>query len=172
MFVRSIYEYGLHLVPLTRSLKLVIRRLESCFYRLVLGKLASRFGSFRLPRLESLCHLESVHLCPIMMGHLRLSFCQERRISAFQVLNTDPNQIQNVRSACEQLNRFGSHPSILGMRKSIDSLSDSSNTMSRKREWNAACSNKPRPVPETRGRILPPVFRHQNGHHGLLGVRW
>ena len=60
VFVRSIYEYGLHLVPLTLSLKLVISRLESCFFRLVLGKVASRFGSSRLPRLRSLCRLESV----------------------------------------------------------------------------------------------------------------
>ena len=37
VFVRSIYEYGLHLVPLSLALKLVISRLESCFFRLVLG---------------------------------------------------------------------------------------------------------------------------------------
>ena len=60
VFVRSIYEYGLHLVFLSLALKLVISRLESCFFRLVLGKLASRFGSSRLPRLRSLCRLESV----------------------------------------------------------------------------------------------------------------
>ena len=64
------------------------------------------------------------------------------------------------------------HPSIMGMRKSIDSLSDSSKTMFRKREWNAVCSNNRRPVPETRGRLLPPVLRLQNRHHRLLGVRW
>ena len=62
VFVRSIYEYGLHLVPLSLALKLVISSLESCFFRPVLGKVASRFGSSRLPRLRSLCRLESVDL--------------------------------------------------------------------------------------------------------------
>ena len=35
VFVRSIYEYGLHLIPLGLSLKLLISRLESRFFRLV-----------------------------------------------------------------------------------------------------------------------------------------
>ena len=35
-----------------------------------------------------------------------------------------------------------------------------------------ACSNKRRPVPETRGRLPPPVLRLQNRHYKLLGVRW
>ena len=60
----------------------------------------------------------------------------------------------------------------MGRRKSIDSLSKGSKTMFRKREWNGACSNKRRPAPETRGRLLPPVLRLQNRHHKLLGVRW
>ena len=34
--------------------------------------------------------------------------------------------MQNLRSACEELTMFVTHPSIMGMRKSIDSLSDSS----------------------------------------------
>ena len=38
VFVRSIYEYGLHLVPLSLALKLVISRLDSCFFRLVLKR--------------------------------------------------------------------------------------------------------------------------------------
>ena len=80
--------------------------------------------------------------------------------------------MQNLRLACEQLTMFVTHPSIMGMRKSIHSLSKGSKTMFRKREWNGACSNKRRPVPETRGRLLPPVLRLQNRHHKLLGVRW
>ena len=52
VFVRSIYKYGLHLVPLSLALKLVISIFESCFFRLVLGKMASRFWSSRLPRLN------------------------------------------------------------------------------------------------------------------------
>ena len=79
---------------------------------------------------------------------------------------------QNVRSACEQLTMFVTHPSIVRMRKSIDSLSKGSKTMFRKREWNGACSNKRRPVPETRRRLLLPVLLLQNRHHKLLGVRW
>ena len=67
---------------------------------------------------------------------------------------------------------FFTHPSIMGMRKSIHSLSKGSKTMFRKRVWNDACSDKRRPVPETRGRLLPPVLRLQNRHHRLLGVRW
>ena len=64
------------------------------------------------------------------------------------------------------------HPSIMEMGKNIHSISKGSKTMFRKREWNGACSNKPRPVPETRGKLLPPVLRLQNRHHKLLGVRW
>ena len=172
VFVRSIYEYGLHLVPLSLALKLVISRLESCFFRLVLGKVASRFGSSRLPRLISLCLLESVGLRRIKVGHQRLSYYHGRRTAALQVPKTDHNRMQNLQSACEQLTMFITHPSIIGMRNSIDSLSDSSKTMFRKREWNGACSNKRRPVPETRGRLLPPVLRLQHRHHKLLGVRW
>ena len=82
VFVRSIYEYCLHLVPLTLSLKLAISRLESCFFRLVLGKVASGFGSSRLPRLRSLCRLESVDLRRIIMGQQRLSYYQDRRRAA------------------------------------------------------------------------------------------
>ena len=173
VFIRSIYEYGLHLVPLSLALKLVISRLESCFFRLVLGKVASRFGSSRLPRLRSLCRLESVDLRRILIGYQRLSYYHGRRTAALQLPKTDHNRMQNLRSACEQLTMFVTHPSIMGMRKSIDSLSDSSKNMFRKREWNGACSNKRRPVPETRGRLLPPVLRLQNTpHHKRLGVRW
>ena len=171
VFVRSIYEYGLHLVPLSLALKLVIGRLESCFFRLVLGRVASRFGSSRLPRLRSLCRLESVDLRRIIMGH-QLSYYHGRTIGALQVPKTDPGRMRNVRSASEQLTMFVTHPSIMGMRKSIDSLSKGSKNTFRKREWNAACSNKRRSVPETRGILLPPVLRLQNWHHRLLGVRW
>ena len=133
VFFRSIYEYGLHLVPLSLALKLVISRLESCFLRLVLGKVASRFGSSRLPRLRSLCRLESVDLRRIIIGYQRLSYYHGTRIAALQVPNTDPDRTQNVRSACEQLTMFVTHPSIMGMRKNIDSLSKGNKTMFRKR---------------------------------------
>ena len=172
VFVRSIYEYGLHLVPISLALKLVISRLESCFFRLVLSKVASRFGSSRLPRLRSLCRLESIDQRRIIIGHQRLSYYHGRRIAVLQVPNTDPDRMRNVRSAREQLTMFVTHPSIMWMRKCIDSISKGSKTMFRKREWNAACSNKRRTVPETRGRLLPPVLRLQNRHHKLLGVRW
>ena len=49
---------------------------------------------------------------------------------------------------------------------------DSSKSMFRKKERKKACSDKRRPVPETSGRLLPPVLRLQNRHHRLLGVRW
>ena len=78
LFFRSVYEYGPHLVPLSLALKLVNGRLESCFFRLVLGKLASRFGSSRLPRLRSLCRLESLDFRRIIMGHQRLSYYHGR----------------------------------------------------------------------------------------------
>ena len=172
VFVRSIYEYDFHLVPFTLALKLVISRLESCFFRLVLGKLTSRFGSSRLPRLRSLCRLGSVDLRRIIIGYQRLSYYHGRKNATLQVPKTDHNDLQNLRLACEQLTMFVTHPSIMGMRKSIDSISDSSKNMFRKREWNAACSNKRRPVPETSGRLLPPVLRLQSRHHRLLGVRW
>ena len=106
------------------------------------------------------------------MGHQRLSYYHGRRIAALQVRNTDPDRTQNVRSACEQLTRFVTRPNIIGMRKSIDSLLNTSKTIFRKREWNGACSNKRRTVPETRGRLLPPVLRMQNRHRRLLGVKW
>ena len=122
VFVRSIYEYGLHLVPLSLALKFVISRLESCFFRLVLGKVASRFGSSRLPRLRSLCRLESVDLRRIIIGYQRLSYYHDRRIAALQVPNTDPDRTQKGRSACEQLTMFITHSSVMGMRKSIDSV--------------------------------------------------
>ena len=166
------YEYGLHLVPLTLALKLVIGRLETCFFRPVLGKVASRFGSSRLPRLRSLCRLESMDLRRIILGHQRLSYYHGRRIGALQRPNTDTDRTQNLRSACEPLTMFVTHPSIMGMRKSIDSLSKGNKSLFRKREWNGACSKKRRPVPETRGRLLPPVLRLQNRHHRLLSVRW
>ena len=134
--------------------------------------MASRFGGSRLPRLRSLCRLESVDLRRITIGYQRLSYYHGRRTAALQVPKTDHNRMQNLRSACEQLTMFVTHPSIMGMRKSIDSLSDSSKNMFRKREWNAACSNKRRPVPETRGRLLPPVLRLQNRHHRRLSVKW
>ena len=137
-----------------------------------MGKVASRFGSSRLLRLTSLFSLESVDLRCIIIGHQRLSYYHGRRIADLQVPNTDPDRMQNLRSACEQLTMFATHPSIMGMRKSIDSLSKGNKAMFRKREWNCACSNKRRPVPETRGRLLPPVLRLQNRHHRLLGVRW
>ena len=172
VFVRSIFEYGLHLVPLSLALKLVISRLESCFFRLVLGKLASRFGSSRLPRLRSLCRLESVDLRRIIMGHQRLSYYHGRKNAPSQVPKADHNPMKNLRSACEQLTMFVTHPSIMGMQKSIDSLSKGNRAMFRKREWNGACSNKRLPVRETRGRLLPPVLRLQNRHDRLLGVRW
>ena len=116
--------------------------------------MAPRFGSSRLPRLTSLCRLESVDLRRTIIRHQRLSYYLGRRITALKVPNTDPDRTQNVRSACEQLIMFVTQPSIMGMRKSVDSLSSSSKTMFRKREWNSACSNKPRRVPETRGRLL------------------
>ena len=144
VFVRSIYEYGLHLVPLILALKLVISRLESCFFRLVLGKVASRFGSSRLPRLRPLCRLESVDLRRIIIGYQRLSYYHGRKTAALQVPKTDHNRMQNLRLACEQLTMFLTHPSIMGMRKSIDSLSKGNKAMFRKREWNVACSNKRR----------------------------
>ena len=172
VFVRSIYEYGLHLVPLTLPLKLVISRLESCFFRLVLGKVASRFGNTRLPRLRSLCQLESVDERRIILGHQRLSYYQERRLAALQVTKTEPTRMQNLRSACKQLTMFVSHPSIMRMRKSIESITDSSDTILRKGERRKACLNKRRPVPETRGRLLPPVLRLQNRHHRFLCVKW
>ena len=93
VFVRSIYDYGLHLVPLSLALKLVISRLESCFFRLVLGKVASRFGTSRLPRLRSLCRLESVDLRRIIMGHQPLSYYHGRRTAALQVPKTDHNRM-------------------------------------------------------------------------------
>ena len=71
VFVRPIYEYGLHLVPLRLSLNFTISRLDSCFFRLVMGKVASRFGSFRLPRLRPLCPLESVNTRHIVIGYQR-----------------------------------------------------------------------------------------------------
>ena len=95
VFVRSIYEYGLHLVPLTLLLKPVISRLESCFFRLVMRRGASRFGSSRLPRLPSLCQLESVDVRRIIMGHQRPSCYKRRRIAALQVPKTDPNRMPN-----------------------------------------------------------------------------
>ena len=67
---------------------------------------------------------------------------------------------------------FVTHPSVVGMQKSIDSLSNSSKIMFRKREWNGACSNKRRPEPETRGTFLPPVLRLQSRQQKLFGVRW
>ena len=82
VLVRLIYEYGLHLVPLSLALKLVIIRLESCFFRLVLGKVASRFGGSRLPKLRSLCRLEFVELRRIVIGYQRLSYYHGRRIAA------------------------------------------------------------------------------------------
>ena len=142
VFVRSIYEYGLHLVQLSLTLKPVICRLESCFFQLVLGKVASRFGSSRLPRLRSLCRLESVDLRRIIIGHQRLSYYHGRRIAASQVPKTEPDCTQNVRSACEQLTMFVTYPSIVGMRKSIDSLSNSSKPIFWRREWSGACSKK------------------------------
>ena len=146
--------------------------LLSCFFRLVLDKVASRFGTSRPPRLRSLCRLESVDLRRIIIGYQRLSYYHGKIIAALQIPNTDPDRTQNVRSTCEQLTMFVTHPSIIGMRKSIDSISKGSKNMFRKREWNGACSNKPRQVPETRGGLLPPVLRLQNRHHKLLGVRW
>ena len=106
------------------------------------------------------------------MGHQRLSYYHGRRTAALQVPKTDNNRMQNLRSAYEQLSMFITHPSIMGLRKSINSISDSTKNMFRKREWNAACSNKRLPVPETRGRLLSPFLRLQNRHHKLLGVRW
>ena len=172
VFVRSIYEYGLHLVPLTLSLKLVISRLESCFFRLVMGRVASRFGSSRLPRMRSLCRIESVDMRRIILGHQRLSYYQGRRLAALQVPKTEPTRMPNLRSAREQLTMFVSHPSIMRMRKGIESITDSSDTILRKGKWRKACLNKRRPVPETHGRLLPPVLRLQNRHHRLLGVKW
>ena len=134
--------------------------------------MASRFGSSKLPRLRSLCILESVDLRRIIMGHQRLSYYHGSRTASLQVPKTDHNRMQNLRSACEQLIMFVTHPSIMGMSKSIDSLSKGSKTMFQKREWNGACSNKPRAVPRTRGRLLPLVWRLQNRHHKLLGVTW
>ena len=134
--------------------------------------MASRYGTSRLPRLRSLCRLESVDLRRIIMGHQRLSYYHGRKTAALQVPKTDRNRMQNLRLACEQLTMFVTHPSIMGMRKSIDSISKGNKAMFRKREWNGACSNKRRPVPETRGRLPPPVLHLQNRHHRLLGVRW
>ena len=105
-------------------------------------------------------------------GYQRLSYYHSRRIAALQVPNTDPDRTENVRSACEQLTMFVTQPSIMRVRKSIDSLSKVSKSMFRKREWNGVCSNKRRTVPEMRGRLLPPVLRQQNRHHRLLDVRW
>ena len=57
VFVSSSYKYALHLVPLSLSIKLLIRKLDSWIFRLVMGIVTSRFGSSRLPRLRSLCRL-------------------------------------------------------------------------------------------------------------------
>ena len=76
------------------------------------------------------------------MGHQRLSYYHGRKTAALQVPETDHNRMQNLRSACEQLTMFVTHTSIMGMRKSIDSLSKGNKAMFRKREWNGACSNK------------------------------
>ena len=132
VFVRSIYEHGLHLIPLTLPLKLAISRLESCFFRLLMGRVASRSGSSRLPRLRSLCRLESAVLRRIIMGHQRLSYYQGRRIAAMQVPETDPTRMQNLQSSCEQLTMFVSHSSIMQLRQSIEFITDSSDTVLRK----------------------------------------
>ena len=141
-----------------------------------MGRVASRFGTSRLPRLRSLCRLESVDARRIILGHQRLSYYQGRRLAALQVPKTEPTRMQNLRSACEQLAMFVSHPSIMRnphpMRKGIESIIDSSDNIPRKVEWRKACLNKRRPVPETRGRLLPPVLRLQNRHHRFLGVKW
>ena len=92
------------------------------------------------------------------------SYYQGRRLAALQVPKTEPTRMQNLRSACEQLTMFVSHPSIMRMRKGIESITVSSDTILRKGEWRKACLNKRRPVPETRGRLLPPVLR--------LPIRW
>ena len=132
-----------------------------------------KIREFQTPKTKrSLCRLESVDLRRIIMGHQRLSYYHRRRTAALQVPKTDHNRMENLQSACEQLTMSVTHPSKMGMRKSIDSLSKWNKAMFRKREWNGACSNKRRPVPETRGRLLPPFLRLQNRHHRLLGVRW
>ena len=123
-------------------------------------------------RLRSLCRLESVDVRRVIMGHQRLNYYHGRRNAALLLSRTNPSRAQNVRSACEQLTMFVGHPSIMGMRKRIDFLADSRKSILRKQEWNSACLNKRRPVPETRGRLLPPVLRLENRHHRLLGVRW
>ena len=80
--------------------------------------------------------------------------------------------MQNLRSACEQLTMFVSHPSIMRMQKSIESINDSSDTILWEGERRKACLNKRRPVPDIRGRLLPPVLHLQNRHHRLLRVKW
>ena len=141
VFARSIYEYGLHPVQLTLPLKLVVSRLESCFVRLVMRRMASRF-----PRLRSLCRLESVDVRRIKLGHQRLCYYQGRRIAALRVPKNDTNRIQNLQSACEQLTMFFTKPRIMGIRKSIDSLTNSSDIILRKREWRKTCLKKRGPV--------------------------
>ena len=84
------------------------------YKKFIQGKVASRFGSSRLPRLRSLCRLESVDLRRIIIGHQRPSYYHGRRIAALQVPNTDPDRMRDVRSACEQLTMFVTHPSKCG----------------------------------------------------------
>ena len=136
-----------------------------------MGRGASRFRSSRLPRLRSFFRIERVDVRRIIMGHQRHSYYQGRRLAALQVPKTEPTRMQNLRSACEQLTMFVSHTSIMRMRKSIESITDSSDTILRKGEWRKACLNKRRPVPEIRRRLIPPVLRLQNRHHRLLGFK-
>ena len=49
VFVRSIYEHGLHLVPLSLALKLATSRLESCFFRLGTGQVGFKIREFQTP---------------------------------------------------------------------------------------------------------------------------
>ncbi|KAI0557037.1 hypothetical protein FGB62_351g00 [Gracilaria domingensis] len=71
VFLRSIYEYAIHLVPLTPQLDVFIVKLDATFFKLILGKMASRFGTYRVPMMRALCRLESAELRSIGNGNER-----------------------------------------------------------------------------------------------------
>ncbi|KAI0557448.1 hypothetical protein FGB62_302g03 [Gracilaria domingensis] len=122
VFFRSIYEYALHLVPLTPHLEVAIVKLEATFFKLIFGKMASRLETYRVLMMRALCRLESAELQRVVLARKRLRHYQLCRKEALETKMRDGGWQKKVNRAYRQLSLYTSHPSMTSMRADIENL--------------------------------------------------
>ncbi|KAI0561268.1 hypothetical protein FGB62_88g00 [Gracilaria domingensis] len=172
VLVRSIYEYALDLVPLTPQLELAIVKLEATFFKLILEKISSRFGTYRVPMMQALCRLESAELRRVVLATKRLRHYQFCREKALETEMRDGGRQKRVNRACRQLSLYTSHPSITSMRADIENMISIEIEPFRVREWRNACARRARKIPCGTTARYPPNLQLKKPSQRIIGIRW